>query len=596
MTSAYQAASDQVPLPRPRKAAHPSLLSAELGEFDTVQLRALAADIRAHLVSTVCAAGGHLGSNLGVVELTIALHRAFRSPWDAVLFDIGHQAYVHKMLTGRWDRFRTLRQAGGLSGYPSRAESAHDFIENSHASTVISYADGMARAIELIGNHGRRVAAVIGDGALTGGMCWEAMNNLGGSGKPVVLVLNDNERSYDPTLGSVAEHLSALRAGTADGNLFEQLGFEYLGPIDGHDFDALDDAFALARSRPHPVLVHCVTVKGKGYARAERDEADRMHGIGVIDPATGRSTQPAAVSWTNVFAEEIADIARDRVDVVGVTAAMRLPVGFGRFAAEFPDRVIDVGMAEQHALTSAAGLAMGGMHPVVAVYSTFLNRAFDQLLMDVALHRLPVTLVLDRAGVTGPDGPSHHGMWDLSLLAMVPGMRVACPRDTDSLRTQLRQAVSCEGPTAIRFPKASAGPAVPACATVGDVDLLSADGNDVLIVAVGQLAPMCLRAAEILREQGIGVTVADPRWVLPVSPSLVDLVAGFRVALVVEDGLGSGGIGDAVARACAASDVDVPVRSMGLPTRFLAHGSRNGVLAQVGLDAESIARHVGGLL
>jgi 1-deoxy-D-xylulose-5-phosphate synthase len=594
MTSAYKATPESVPLPRPRKAAHHSLLSAELRELDADGLRALAADIRAHLVSMVCAAGGHLGSNLGIVELTIALHKAFRSPWDAILFDIGHQAYVHKMLTGRWDRFRTLRQAGGLSGYPSRAESAHDFIENSHASTVISYADGMARAIELNGNHGRRVAAVIGDGALTGGMCWEAMNNLGGSGKPVVLVLNDNERSYDPTLGSVAEHLSALRAGATGGNLFEELGFEYLGPIDGHDFEALDEAFALARSRSHPVLVHCVTVKGKGYGPAERDEADRMHGIGVIDPATGKPGKPGAAGWTTVFAEEIAAIARDRTDVVGITAAMRLPVGFGKFHAEFPDRVIDVGMAEQHAVTSAAGLAMGGLHPVVAVYSTFLNRAFDQLLMDVALHRLPVTFVLDRAGVTGPDGPSHHGMWDLSLLSMVPGMRVACPRDPDTLRSQLRQAVSCEGPTAIRFPKASAGPAIPACATAGDVDLLAADGDDVLIVAVGQMAPNCLEAAEILREQGIGVTVADPRWVLPVSPSLVDLVAGFRVAVVVEDGLGSGGIGDAVARACSA--VDVPVRSMGLPTRFLAHGSRDGVLSQVGLNAEAIAKHVGGLL
>jgi 1-deoxy-D-xylulose-5-phosphate synthase len=585
MTSVHQMTAT-VPSPRQQ----PSLLCAELRGLDGVRLAALAAEIRAHLVDSVCAAGGHLGSNLGMVELTIALHRAFRSPWDPILFDIGHQAYVHKMLTGRWDRFRTLRQAGGLSGYPSRAESAHDFIENSHASTVISYADGVARAVELTGDPGRRVVAVIGDGALTGGMCWEAMNNLGASGRPVVLVLNDNERSYDPTLGSVAAHLATLRAGTADGNLFEQLGFDYLGPIDGHDFDALDDAFTVARSRQRPVLVHCVTVKGKGYVHAEGNDADRMHGIGVIDPSTGRGRGPAAVSWTNVFAEEIVDIARDRDDVVGVTAAMRLPVGFGPFAAEFPERVIDVGMAEQHAVTSAAGLAMGGLHPVVAVYATFLNRAFDQMLMDVALHNLPVTFVLDRAGVTGPDGPSHHGMWDLSLLAMAPGMRVACPRDTEALRVQLRQAVSSDGPTAIRFPKASAGAAIPACGTAGDVDLLAADGDEVLIVAIGQLAPMCLRAAEILRERGIGVTVADPGWVLPVSSSLVDLIAGFRVACVVEDGLGSGGVGDAVARAAAATEV--PVRSIGLATQFLAHGTRNAVLAQAGLDAGQIADHV----
>lgn len=581
-------------------ATHPppaGVQLAELRALDIAQLQELAAEIRAALVPAVCAAGGHLGSNLGMVELTIALHRAFDSPKDPILFDVGHQAYVHKMLTGRWDRMDTLRQAGGLSGYPSREESAHDFIENSHASTVFSYADGLSRAFELGGDSERRVVAVIGDGALTGGMCWEAMNNLGASGRPVVLVLNDNERSYDPTLGSVAAHLKALRVGGSEGaNVFENLGFEYVGPVDGHDFDALDMAFALARVRRHPVLVHCVTVKGRGYLPAEQDEADRMHGIGVIDPVTGKSPYPSAPSWTSVFAEEIADIARSRPDVVGITAAMRLPVGFGKFAREFPDRVIDVGMAEQHAVTSAAGLAMGGMHPVVAVYSTFLNRAFDQLVMDVALHRLPVTFVLDRAGVTGPDGPSHHGMWDLSLLAMVPGLRVACPRDPRDLRARLREAVAWHGPTAIRFPKAVAGEPIPVRRTVGDVDVLHDGGDDVLLVAVGHLVPMCLGAAEILRAQGVGVTVVAPRWALPVSRALTGLVSNFQVACVVEDGVASGGVGDAVARACAAAHVTVPVRSLGLPTAFLPQGSRSGVLSRAGLDAEAIAKRIGGFL
>jgi 1-deoxy-D-xylulose-5-phosphate synthase len=574
--------------------ASPTVTHAELGDSDLAQREALAADIRARLVPAVCEVGGHLGPNLGVVELTIALHRVFRSPWDPILFDIGHQAYVHKMLTGRWDEFGSLRQAGGMSGYPCRAESAHDFIENSHASTALSYADGMARAIELTGESGRRVVAVVGDGALTGGMCWEAMNNLGASGRPVVVVLNDNERSYAPTTGSVAGHLKALREHTASGpNLFEQLGFDYLGPVDGHDLAALDATFALARGRPHPVLVHCVTVKGRGYPPAEEDEADRMHGVGVIDPATGRSTQPPAAGWTSVFAEEIAVIARARPDIVGVTAAMALPVGLGRFAEEFPDRVIDVGMAEQHAVTTAAGLAMGGMHPVVAVYATFLNRAFDQVLMDVALHRLPVTFVLDRAGVTGPDGPSHHGMWDLSLLAMVPGMRVACPRDARSLRELLNEAVTDTGPTAIRFPKASAGGALPALDRFGDVDLLHTSGRDVLLVAVGPMASVCLLAAETLRARGIGVTVVDPRWVLPVSPTMVDFAARFRLVCTIEDGLDAGGIGDAVGRACAEHGNSVPVRSFGLPRRFLPHGTRGEVLSQAGLDAARLAERIG---
>lgn len=580
--------------PAPTGAGRRAVTRAELGEYDLLQLQELAADIRDALVPAVCAAGGHLGPNLGVVELTIALHRVFQSPWDPILFDIGHQTYVHKMLTNRWDEFASLRQSDGLSGYPSREESPHDFIENSHASTALSYADGMARAFELSGETERRVVAVIGDGALTGGMCWEAMNNLGFSGRPLVVVLNDNERSYEPTVGSFAAHLRQLREGTAPTpNLFEQLGFEYLGPVDGHDLAELDSVLRVARQRTHPVLVHCVTVKGKGYLPAERDEADRMHGIGVIDPATGRSTKPGAASWTTVFSEEIAALARSRQDIVALTAAMKLPVGLGGFAAEFPDRVIDVGMAEQHAVTSAAGLAMAGMHPVVAVYATFLNRAFDQTLMDIALHRLPVTFVLDRAGVTGPDGPSHHGMWDLSLLAMVPGMRVACPRDADGLRMSLREAVDICGPTAIRFPKAPSGQPIPALNTVNDVDILFDGGGDVLLVAVGSMATVCVQAGKILTDRGIGVTVVDPRWVLPVSPAIAEMAVRYDVVCTVEDGVVAGGVGNAVSTALAEAGVEVPVRSFGLAREFLAHGGREELLSRAGLSAEALAGRIG---
>jgi 1-deoxy-D-xylulose-5-phosphate synthase len=568
---------------------------AELCGYDLPRLRELAADIRAALIPAVCASGGHLGPNLGVVELTIALHRVFRSPWDPILFDIGHQAYVHKMLTGRWGELASLRQSGGLSGYPARNESAHDFIENSHASTALSYADGMAKAFELSGDGRRRVVAVVGDGALTGGMCWEAMNNIGASGRPVVVVLNDNERSYEPTVGSLAAHLRALRGGTlGTPNLFEQLGFEYLGPVDGHDLAELDSVLRTARECARPVLVHCVTVKGKGYVPAERDEADRMHGVGVIDPVTGRSGKPSAPSWTSVFSEEIAAIARTRADVVGITAAMKLPVGLGAFAAEFPERVFDVGMAEQHAVTSAAGLATAGMHPVVAVYATFLNRAFDQTLMDIALHRLPVTFVLDRAGVTGPDGPSHHGMWDLSLLAMVPGMRVACPRDADRLRELLREAVEVCGPTAIRFPKASLEEPLPALDTRGGIDVLFDGGDDVLLVAVGSMAATCMRVGKILTGRGIGVTVVDPRWVLPVGPAIVAMAGQYGVVCVVEDGVVIGGVGNAVSTALAEAGVRVPVRSFGLEPEFLPQGSRNEVLGRAGLGVEALAERIEG--
>jgi 1-deoxy-D-xylulose-5-phosphate synthase len=568
---------------------------ADLRRLGAAELAALAAEIRAFLVSSVCAAGGHLGPNLGMVEMTLALHRAFSSPRDRILFDIGHQAYVHKLVTGRQDRFGSLRQYGGLSGYLARAESEHDVIENSHASTVLAYADGLAKAFELRGESDRTVVAVLGDGALTGGMCWEALNNIGVSRRPVVIVLNDNGRSYCPTTGSLAVHLRELREAPVTGSrvLFEHLGLVYLGPVDGHDTAATQEALSTASKLRRPVVVHCVTAKGKGYRPAQRDEADKMHAVGVVDPATGRPVTAPPPSWTSVFEDEVVALARRRPDLVAITAAMKNPVGLGRFAAEFPGRFFDVGMAEQHAVTSAAGLAMGGMHPVVAIYATFLNRAFDQVLMDVALHRLPVTFVLDRAGITGPDGPSHHGMWDLPMLAMVPGLRVACPRDPARLRELLSAAAETrDGPTVIRFPKAPVGADIGAATRVGQIDVLRPGGQDVLLVAVGPTATACLAAAELLRARGIAATVVDPRWVLPADPALVQMAAGYRMVCTVEDGLREGGAGDAVARACAQARVPTPVRSLGIPRAFLPHGSQQQLARACGLDGPGIAQAI----
>ncbi|MEG3630565.1 1-deoxy-D-xylulose-5-phosphate synthase [Streptomyces poriticola] len=566
----------------------------ELKKLSPEELPALAGRIREFLVDRVCAAGGHLGPNLGVVELTIALHRVFDSPADRIVFDTGHQAYVHKILTGRQDAFGSLRAAGGLSGYPLREESPHDLVENSHASTALSYADGLARAQRLLGEEQRRVVAVVGDGALTGGMAWEAMNNIGGGDRPVVVVLNDNGRSYDPTVGSLAGHLADLRRCRYRGqNLFETLGFAYLGPVDGHDIAAVEQACRLAAGLDQPVVVHCVTEKGRGYAPAENDEADHMHGIGVVDPVTGRSRGGSPPSWTGVFGQELERIAAERPDVVALTAAMLRPVGLHRFAQRFPERVVDVGIAEQHAVTSAAGLAMGGLHPVVCLYATFLNRAVDQIMMDVALHRLPVTFVLDRAGVTGPDGASHHGMWDLALLGAVPGMRVAAPRDPVRLAELLGEAVSAhDGPTALRFPKGGSGPEIPALTRMEGVDILHRTRSrplDVLIVSTGVLAGAAVRAAEQLAGEGLGVTVVDPRWVLPVDPALVHLASRHRLALCVEDGVRAGGVGTALAQAAADARITTPVHGLGLPREFLSHGDRPGILAEHGLTAQSIA-------
>jgi 1-deoxy-D-xylulose-5-phosphate synthase len=567
-----------------------------LRELDPAELVPLAAEIRDELVRTVCATGGHLGANLGVVELTIALHRVFHSPRDAIVFDTGHQSYVHKLLTGRRARFGTLRRAGGLSGYPSRAESAHDWVENSHASTALSYADGIAKAFELTGGlaDGRHVVAVIGDGALTGGPTWEGLNNLADADRPVIVVLNDNGRSYASTTGGVARHLREIRQGTGRpaGTLVERLGLAYVGPVDGHDLPALESALRRAAALGRPVVVHAVTRKGRGYPPAEADEADHLHGVGVLDPASGRPRTAEAPSWTDVFGEEILALGHERPDLVCVTAAMLRPVGLARFAARFPGRVFDVGIAEQHAVCSAAGLAMGGLRPVVCVYATFLGRAFDQVLMDVALHRLGVTFVLDRAGVTGPDGASHHGMWDLAVLSTVPGVRVAAPRDPPRLRELLREAVAvADAPTVVRFPKATAGPGIDALARMNGMDVLHRGSGlplDVLIVCAGPLAATCLEAARQLGGLGVGATVVDPRWVLPVNPALVHLADRHRLVITVEDGVRNGGVGTALARECATGSVDTPVRILGLPTEFLPAGDRAEILAGQGLSAANI--------
>jgi 1-deoxy-D-xylulose-5-phosphate synthase len=577
---------------------------ADLRALDAGQLRVLANEIREFLVAAVCRGGGHLGPNLGVVELTIALHRAFESPRDRIVWDTGHQAYVHKLLTGRLAGFADLRKRGGISGYPSRAESEHDVVENSHASTALAWADGLAKAHALRGED-RRVVAVVGDGALTGGMAWEALNNIAADrDRPLVIVLNDNGRSYTQTVGGLADHLAALRAGRRwrrPANMFVALGLGYVGPVDGHDIGAVEAALVRAKRRGGPVVVHCVTRKGHGYAPAEQDEADRLHAVGVVDPATGRPAAPTAgVSWTSVFSAEMLAVAREDPRVVGVTAAMLHPVGLDRLAGIQPHRVFDVGIAEQHAVTSAAAMAFGGLHPVVAVYATFLNRAFDQVLMDVALHRSGVTFVLDRAGVTGEDGASHHGMWDLSLLQLVPGLQIAAPRDAAQLRAQLREAVAVEdAPTVLRFPKGTIGADIPAVDRIGGLDVLRRTGQasrglsgGVLMISIGAMAGICLAAADRLAEQGIAVTVVDPRWIKPVDPAIPLLSAGHHLVVTVEDNGRVGGVGAAIAQALRDAAVSTPVCDLGLPQRFLTHGTRTEVLAEAGLTPADITRAV----
>jgi 1-deoxy-D-xylulose-5-phosphate synthase len=591
-----------------------------LGGLSDEELTRLSVEIRDFLVRKVAVTGGHLGSNLGVVELTIALHRVFDSPKDALLFDIGHQAYVHKILTGRRAGFDELRCRGGLSGYPSRAESEHDWVESSHASSALSYADGLAKAFALTGQRDRCVVAVVGDGALTGGMCWEALNNIAaGKRRSLIVVVNDNGRSYAPTVGGLADRLSVLRVAaecerTVDlvkqfvlkdsfGSLalFGDLGIDYIGPIDGHDRVAVEVALRGAKAVGGPVIVHVVTRKGMGYEPAENDMADRMHGPGPFDPQTGqvRGLVASAVSWTSVFSDELVRHGGDRGDIVAITAAMAGPTGLVAFGRRFPDRMFDVGMAEQHAVTSAAGLALGGLHPVVALYSTFLSRAFDQLLLDVALLRLPVTFVLDRSGITGPDGASHNGMWDLSLLGIVPGIRVAAPRDAATLRAELAEALGYgDGPSVIRFPKGSVGPDIAAVECIDGVDLLRCcDGvGEVLLVAVGPFAGIAVEAADILLRLGVQVMVVDPRWVLPVSESLIKLADSARLVVTVEDNGLHGGFGSVLAARLGAAGVDVSIRSLGVPQQFVAQASRSQVLSALGLTAAGVARSISGWL
>ncbi|WP_416900536.1 1-deoxy-D-xylulose-5-phosphate synthase [Micromonospora echinospora] len=619
-------------------ANHGRLLATVRGPQDVKRMSAeeldiLAAEIRDFLVGKVSRTGGHIGPNLGVVELTIAMHRVFDSPRDRLLFDTGHQAYVHKILTGRQAGFDRLRQRGGLSGYPSQAESEHDLIENSHASTALSYADGLAKAYQLRGEQ-RSVVAVVGDGALTGGMCWEALNNIATAGNPLVIVVNDNGRSYAPTIGGLADHLSTLRLNpgyekildtvkdalgstplvgkpmyevlhavkrgikdaVAPQAMFEDLGIKYVGPVDGHDVGAVESALRAAKNFGGPVIVHAVTRKGYGYRPAEEDEADCFHGPGAFDIATGKATAAPSVKWTHVFAEELVAIADERPDVVGITAAMAEPTGIAKLARKHPDRVYDVGIAEQHAATSAAGLALGGLHPVVAVYATFLNRAFDQVLLDVAMHKLPVTFVLDRAGVTGPDGPSHYGLWDMSVFGVVPGLRIAAPRDAATLREELREAVAVDdGPTIVRFPTGAVAADLPAVRRVGPVDVLAESARtDVLLVAVGSFGQLGMEVATRVAEQGYGVTVVDPRWVRPVPAELVELAAAHRLVVTVEDGVRTGGVGSALAQAMRDADVRVPLRDLGVPADWHPHGTRAQILADLGLTAQDVARDVTG--
>jgi 1-deoxy-D-xylulose-5-phosphate synthase len=605
----------------------------DLRRLSPDQLTLLATEIRDFLVRKVARTGGHLGPNLGAVELTLALHRVFDSPTEPILFDTGHQSYVHKIVTGRRDDFDGLRQFRGLSGYPSRAESEHDWIENSHASTALSYADGLSKAFDVRADR-RPVVAVVGDGALTGGMCWEALNNIAASDRPVVIVVNDNGRSYSPTIGGLAEHLAGLRLrpgyermlknvkgtlgrtplvgpplydalhgikrGVKDlfypDGMFEDLGLKYIGPVDGHDIGALETAFNLARNFGAPVLVHCVTRKGYGYAPAENHEADKMHGGGAFDPETGASLSKGGPSWSGVFSEEMVRLGAERDDLVAITAAMLNPVGLGPFAAAYPNRCFDVGIAEQHALTSAAGLAAAGLHPVVAVYATFLNRAFDQLLMDVALHKAGVTIVLDRAGVTGEDGPSHHGMWDLAVLGVVPGIHIAVPRDGTTLRAALAGCLEIgDAPSVLRYPKTALGEDIPALRTVDGIDVLAephAGPVDVLLVAVGALAVDALEAAGRVSEAGYSVRVIDPCWVTPVPAGLAGFAKDASVLVTVEDGVQVNGAGSRFSQFLRDREIFVHTREIGIPAEFLEHGSVREVRAAIGLNPQGISRRV----
>ena len=606
---------------------------ADLAGLSPLQLSKLSDEIRNFLIEKVSKTGGHLGPNLGVIELTIAIHRIFESPKDVILFDTGHQAYVHKILTGRADSFDQLRQRGGISGYPNRRESAHDVIENSHASTALSWGDGISRGFSLQGLDDRHVVIVVGDGALTGGMSWEALNNIATAKKRnLIIVVNDNERSYSPTIGGVATYLSTLRVTSgyekfldwgkdvlhktpvvggpiydtlhgmkkgikdiiAPQGMFEDLGLKYMGPIDGHDIGAMERALQQAKEYGAPILVHAITEKGKGHKPAVADEAEKFHAVGVVDPETGEPLAKSGLTWTKVFASELVEIGKEREDVVAITAAMLGPTGLDQFAQLFPDRTIDVGIAEQHAVTSAAGMAFTGLHPVVAVYSTFLNRAFDQLLLDVALHKAGVTFVLDRAGITGDDGPSHHGIWDLALTGIVPTMHVGAPRDGARLRELLREAVDIsDAPSMVRFPKGAVQVDIPAFERRDGIDVLyRGESADVLMVSVGAMASLAVEAASSAYREGVGVTVIDPRWVKPLPQSLISMAQRYKSVVVLEDGIRHGGIASSISELFRDAGVNVPLHSIGVPLDFLEHSKRSEILNDIGVTAQNIARSV----
>lgn len=607
----------------------------ELRVMSPEELVDLAADIREFLIEKVSRTGGHLGPNLGVVELTIAIHRVFQSPRDIVLFDTGHQSYVHKILTGRADQFDLLRQRDGISGYPNRRESDHDVIENSHASTALSWADGVSRGFSLTGQPDRHVVAVVGDGALTGGMSWEALNNLSPeSDRNLVIVVNDNERSYSPTIGGLATYLTTLRASKeyerilsrgkrmlhntpvvgkhvygalhgikkgmkdmlAPQGMFEDLGFKYLGPIDGHDIEAMEKTLQMAKEFGSPVIVHAITEKGRGYKPALDDMAEKFHAVGIVDPVTGKPLKASATSWTNVFSEEITQIGQENSKVVAITAAMLGPTGLDKFAQNFPDRTIDVGIAEQHAVTSAAGLAYAGVHPVIAIYSTFLNRAFDQLLLDVALHNAGVTFVLDRAGITGDDGPSHHGIWDLALTGIVPHMHVGAPRDGARLKELLRQCIAIDNaPSMIRFPKGAIPADIPALERVDGIDILHRGGtNQVLVISIGSMASMALEVAQLAHQQSIEITVIDPLWVKPISSNVTALCAKYSTVVVMEDGIRHAGIASTISESLREAGSQCSVHSIGVPLEFIEHSKRNEILEDLKITPAAIVQQIAG--
>jgi 1-deoxy-D-xylulose-5-phosphate synthase len=606
---------------------------ADLQGLSLAELAKLAQEIREFLINKVSKSGGHLGPNLGVVELTIALHRTFNSPKDVLLFDTGHQSYVHKILTGRAEQFDALRQRGGIAGYPNRRESNHGVIESPHASTALSWGDGISRGFQLTGQSDRHVVVVVGDGALTGGMSWEALNNIASSEeRNLVIVVNDNERSYSPTIGGLATYLSTLRVtrgyekfldwgkdvlaktpvvgspiyetlhGVKKGikdivapqGMFEDLGLKYMGPIDGHDLEALDRALLQAKEFGEPVLVHVITEKGRGHHPAVADEAEKFHAVGVVDPQTGAPLAKSSPTWTSVFADELLQVGRERQDIVAITAAMLGPTGLDKFEGEFPERTIDVGIAEQHAVTSAAGLAFAGLHPVVAIYSTFLNRAFDQLLLDVALHKAGVTFVLDRAGITGDDGPSHHGIWDLALTGIVPTLHVAAPRDAVRLRETLRESLQIsDAPSLIRFPKGAVQGDIPAFERRDGIDVLyRGESADVLLISVGAMAAIAVRAASQAYREGVGVTVIDPRWVKPLPPSLISLAQRYKSVVVLEDGIRHAGIASSISELFREAGLNVALHSIGVPLEFIEHSKRAQILEDLGITAQKISRDI----